>query len=331
MRTPISSILIFVQFAVACARPPGPLATPRVSAAPSPSGKGPMTPTREAATNADVPSEEDESRIIAASAPPACTPFDWATQTLAPLLKRGKSPSSSWPDREGSAELVFDSECSDSPGGPVRRSPNPVVVDGVEIRLVDAVPAGSSRRGWTGNQCAFELRLADGSGRPVRLGRAEVPRFTALNAVVRAGSAAWISVSFNGYTSEFPDGGNRVIALDLCEGRVVWKSKDSTSNGGLLLLDDYLVSPYGFTTERRYVFVLDARSGAVIQKLPVIENICPSKRWAPNWHPGERCDAPGQTVGAATAPRIEGGVFLVDTNTGSTSFELAVPPRSEVR
>ena len=66
---------------------------------------------------------------------------------------------------------------------------------------------------------------------------------------------------------------------------------------------------------------LDARSGAVVQKLPVIENVCPSKSWAPNWD-GGRCDAPGQSVGAAHQPRIEGGLFLVDTNTGSSAFEL---------
>jgi hypothetical protein len=94
------------------------------------------------------------------------------------------------------------------------------------------------------------------------------------------------------------------------------------SNGGLLLHGDYLMSPYGFTSEPRFVFVLDAHSGAVVQKLPVVENICPSTSWAPHWQPGERCDAPGQRVGAATNPRLEGGLFLVDTNTGSASFQL---------
>jgi hypothetical protein len=90
----------------------------------------------------------------------------------------------------------------------------------------------------------------------------------------------------------------------------------------LLLLDDYLISAYGFTSEPRFVFVLDARSGAFIQKLPVVENVCPSQSWAPNWHRGDRCDAPGQRVGAATNPRVEGGLFLVDTNTGSATFQF---------
>lgn len=196
------------------------------------------------------------------------------------------------------------------------------MLDGVEIHLISATPAGSSGRKWTGNQCAFDIRLADGSGATIRVGPDEVPPFSTVSALVRAGSAAWLSIGFNGYTAEFPKGGNRIIALDLCNGRVVWKSKDAMSNGGLLLLDDYLISPYGFTSEHRFVFVLDSHSGVVIQKLPVVENVCPSKSWAPHWHPGDRCDAAGQRVGAATDPRVEGGVFLVDTNTGSASFQF---------
>ena len=214
------------------------------------------------------------------------------------------------------------SECTDAPGGPRSESPPAVVLDGVEIRLVNATPAGSTKRRWTGNQCTFDVRLADGAGSTVRLGPGDIPPFTTVTALVRFGSAAWLSVGFNGYASEFPKGGNRIIALDLCAGRVAWKSKDAVSNGGLVLLGDYLVSPYGFTSERRHVFVLDAHSGAVVQRLGVLENVCPSKSWAPNWRPGDRCDAPGQVVGAATNPRVEGGVFLVDTNTGSAAFQF---------
>jgi outer membrane protein assembly factor BamB len=128
-------------------------------------------------------------------------------------------------------------------------------------------------------------------------------------------------LSFNGYTREFPKGGNRILAVDLCDGRVAWKSKDGLANSTVLLVGDYLVSAFGFTSERRYVYALDARSGAVLQKLGVVENVCPSKSWAPNWD-GGRCDAPGQIVGAAHRPRIDGGLLVVDTNTGSSAFEL---------
>ncbi|MES1184849.1 MAG: hypothetical protein ABUL60_13630 [Myxococcales bacterium] len=266
-----------------------------------------------------------------ASAVAGCVPADWSARALGPLLEPGKTLKTARGDRPGSERVAFPLTCGDSPAPARDDTPRddarrveiePVVLDGVELRVVAATPAGSSGRGWAGNRCTVDVRLADGSGATVRLGATEMPPFTSVTSVVRAGSAVWLSVTFNGYTREFPKGGNRVIALDLCDGRVVWQSKDSMSNGGLLLLDDYLISAYGFTSEPRFVFVLDARSGAVVQKLPVVENVCPSKSWAPNWRRGDRCDAPGQRVGAATTPRIEDGLFLVDTNTGSATFQL---------
>ncbi|HET9931396.1 MAG TPA: hypothetical protein VFQ35_11935 [Polyangiaceae bacterium] len=268
-----------------------------------------------------------------------CKPADWTPRELPPLLERGKgAPSSSAcarpgcaestrPDQAGPGGALLERACTDSPEVTAGPAPAPVVVDGVELRVLSTTPAGKSGRNWAGNRCAFGLRLADGSGTAVELGPEHVPAFNTITAVVRSGSAVWLSVGFNGYTKEFPGGGNRVIAVDLCAGRVVWQSKDAMSNGGLLLLDDYLISPFGFTSERRFVYVLDARSGSVLQKLPVIENVCPSKSWAPNWHPGERCDAPGQAVGAATQPRVEDGLFYVDTNTGSSAFHFKATSR----
>jgi hypothetical protein len=241
---------------------------------------------------------------------------------LGPLLSPGKGPSAPRPDQQGAEQLLFDAECTDGPNGPRGGSSAPQVVDGVSVALVQRTPAGKSGRGWSGDQCQFEVKLADGAGKPTLLAETHVPPLTTITALVRAGSAVYLSIGFNGYTKEFPRGGNRVVAVDACEGRVVWQSKDGTSNGGLLLLGDYLISPYGFTSERRYVHVLDARGGAVVQRLPVLENICPSKSWAPNHRPSDRCDSPGQLVGAARGPRVEGGAFLVDTNTGSASFSF---------
>lgn len=297
--------------APAVTQPPAELAKPTSNAAPN---AAPLAPP--ISTVAPPPSE--------ALPPPAvCQPADWSAKKLAPLLVAGKpQKTSERPDQLGSEQLLFSAECTDAPGGPRPGSNGPAVTDGVQIELVERAPGGKSGRGWSGDRCSFEVKLADGSGKPTRLGSAEVPPLTTITAFARAGSAVFLSIGFNGYTREFPEGGNRVVALDACEGRVVWQSKDGISNGGLLLLGDYLVAPYGFTSEKRYVHVLDSHSGAVVQKLPVLENICPSKSWAPNHHPGDRCDAPGQLVGAARGPRVEEGVFLVDTNTGSAAFSF---------
>lgn len=253
-------------------------------------------------------------------ASPSCTPADWTPRRLEPLLAPGSRGNPAYPDRPPAETPAFEAECTDAPNGPSGAGA-PALIDGVEIRLAGVTPAGTSGRRWSGNQCRFELRLADGAGRPVTLGPAEVPPFNAVLSLVRSGSAVWLTVGYNGYAREFPKGGNRVIAVDVCEGKVAWVSPDSRSNSSLLLLGDYLVTAYGFTNERRFVYVLDARSGAVVQKLPVVENLCPSKAWAPNYT-GGRCDAPGQRVGAATRPRVEDMLVVVDTNTGSSTFML---------
>jgi len=320
-RRTLSAALAILLAAGCGSRPPAAALPPAPTAAAT--ALAPPPPSRGAEEPPLAPRAEAPLTVAKAEAPPAqCAPADWSAHALLPLLKPGKAPSNTQPDQQGAHEGAFLPECTDAPGGPTRESRASVVLDGVELAVAAAVPAGATGRGWTGNQCSFDVRLADSSGKAIRLGPSEVPPFTTVSAVVRSGSAAWLAFSFNGYTKEFPRGGNRIIALDLCSGSVRWKSPDAMSNGGLLLLGDYLISPYGFTNERRYVFVLDARSGGVVQTLPIIENLCPSKSWAPNWHKGERCDAPGQAVGAATSPRVEGGLFWVDTNTGSASFQF---------
>jgi len=259
---------------------------------------------------------------IATGGTPTCEAFDWTPRKLPLLLRPGKAARGQHADQASAEQGAFDSQCEDAPDGASERSPRSVTIDGVHFDLASTNPAGKSGRGWSGNQCAFSASLADGSGTKVSLGAREIPPFNTIRAVVRARSAVFVSVSFNGYTKEFPQGGNRVLALDLCAGRLVWQSPNSTSNGGLLLLGDYLIAPFGFTAEPRWLNVLDARTGATVQRLPVVENICPSERWAPNWQRGERCDAPGQRVGAATNPRVSENLLLVDTNTGSAAFQF---------
>ncbi len=299
---------------------------PPAESAPSASEPVP-TASERAPAPPDVPAVPPDEATPSHSAGvwPACQSSDWTKRSLPALLEPGKTANPEWPDQPSATAGAFDRTCSDSPSGPREADSGVVLLDGVEVRLTEVAPAGLSGRQWPGNQCTFELRLADGSGRPVELGPDEVPPFTSVTSLVRAGSAVWLELSFNGYTSEFPNGGNRIIAVDLCDGRVAWKSADGVANGGLLLAGDYLISAFGFTNERRSVFVLDAYSGEVVQKLPIRENICPSKSWAPHWD-GGRCDAPGQLVGAAGSPRIEDGLFLVDTNTGSSAFELIATP-----
>jgi hypothetical protein len=309
---------LVLQAAAGCG-PGQPVAAP---APPAPTALVAEPPPSREPERVVAPEPRPLERPAVVAAPAACAAADWTARALTPLLRPGKTRTASRPDQLGAAQLVFNDACTDAPGGPPGAYPEPIVLDGVRIALVAAEPAGQSGRGWRGNQCRIDVQQADGAGQVTHLGPQHIPPFTTITALVRAGSAAYLSIGFNGYNKEFPAGGNRVLALDLCQGKVVWQSKDAMSNGGLLLLGDYLVSPYGFTSERRYVFVLDAHSGGVVQKLPMLENVCPNSDWAGHIRPGERCDAPGQLVGAASNPRVVGGLLLVDTNTGSTAFSF---------
>ncbi len=315
---------ILCSLVLACGSGPAPNAPsqPVVSAAAVPSGHSAPPPTTTPVLAPEpAPTTGPVASPLLVPSAATCEPFDWSPRKLPALLKPGKTPNAAYPERAPAVLEAFDAECTDAPDGPRAGPARTLVFDGVELRLTSATPAGTTGRRWSGNQCTLELRLADGAGKSVALGPELVPPFNAVSSLVRSGSAVWLVLSFNGYTREFPKGGNRILALDLCDGKVAWKSRDGLANSTVLRVGEYLVSAFGFTSERRFVYVLDARSGAVLQKLGVVENVCPSISWAPNWD-GGRCDAPGQVVGAAHRPRIEGGLLLVDTNIGSSAFEL---------
>src|SRR4051812_36701090 len=55
--------------------------------------------------------------------PAECAVADWSARTLPPLLRPGKKATPSELDRAGSAQLVFDTECTDAPAGAAPGSP----------------------------------------------------------------------------------------------------------------------------------------------------------------------------------------------------------------
>jgi len=93
---------------------------------------------------------------------PTCTPSDWNPIALGDLLRVGRrrNPSYSTAIVMGEGRPMTDllgagSPCDDSPQ---RRSRfhgfyMRTLSNGTTIKLLDAVPAGKSGRGWEGNQC----------------------------------------------------------------------------------------------------------------------------------------------------------------------------------
>jgi len=237
---------------------------------------------------------------------PACTALDWAPRNLAPLLRAGRGVHEGYSTNiiRGEGEPMTDllgggSPCEDSPRETHSYPSNMgrELDNGVVVALSSFAPAGKSGRDWPGNQCNYQVYLSDVSGSPVTLDHDVIPPFTSIYSVVRKGSAAWIGVQFNGYAREFPKGGCFVMAVDLCAGKVLWKSSDYTSNGEIVLVgDDYLVTGYGFTAEKRILQVRDAHSGKVLQTLRI---------------PGN----PEKMI-------FDQGLLTVKTNHGDVSFEL---------
>jgi hypothetical protein len=167
----------------------------------------------------------------------------------------------------------------------------------VEVQVLDVRDAGKSGRGWPGSQCTYGVRSADGSGSPVTLGPAQVPPFNELTAIERAGSRAYVAVQFNGYAREAPGGSNRLVAVDLCDGQVKWTSQNLVANTAIMLIGDYLVSPYGFTAEPDFVYVHNAYTGERLQKLP--------------------------TPSAGEQMWLKGDVLVVKTYDGFVAFKVA--------
>ncbi len=249
---------------------------------------------------------------------PACTAGDWNAKRLPPLLRSGTRTTAVYDESrddtktdalpkivenvgEHFADILGIGLCEDAPS-PIEKQTNQqlTLANGVNVAITHVAPAGKSGRGWYGNQCAYHVRLADGSGKGVDLAGTAIPPFTTIASVLRKGSQAWIGVTFNGYAVEFPRGGCFVVAVDLCEGRVVWKSENYTSNAQLFLIgDDYLITGYGFTKEKRIIQVRDAHSGRVIQTQRI---------------PGN----PEQMF-------FSDGQLSVQTNHGDVSFTLTLP------
>jgi hypothetical protein len=245
--------------------------------------------------------------VAIAPAQSPCVPADWSPRKLPPLLRPVPIKSVDVDDVVSHAErttiwerpVVTTDLCGDNPS-PVldmsaqnRRGARA----NVEVQVLDVRDAGKSGRGWPGSQCTYGVRSADGSGSPVTLGPAQVPPFNELTAIERAGSRAYVAVQFNGYAREAPGGSNRLVAVDLCDGQVKWTSQNLVANTAIMLIGDYLVSPYGFTAEPDFVYVHNAYTGERLQKLP--------------------------TPSAGEQMWLKGDVLVVKTYDGFVAFKVA--------
>ncbi len=74
----------------------------------------------------------------------------------------------------------------------------------------------------------------------------------------------YIGNMYNGYAT--PDS-SYLMAYDLVNDKLLWRSEDQTYNSGsFVMIDDVIICGYGFTEEPDYLYQIDANTGRVIDK-----------------------------------------------------------------
>jgi hypothetical protein len=244
---------------------------------------------------ADVapPREEREKRPVEVVRPNpvTCDPTPWQREgRLRPLLRQQKVVRS--PDlivgfdlksvspsvqREGQGGILSNNSfhrlagCSDDPDGKGIAQGTRVLdpVSGLEIVVSSVQSAGRSGRGWPGVRCGLRISDPAQPSRYLDVPGSEVPAFNQPTGILRDGDSVYLLLQFNGYASEIKGHGNLILAGDLCSHRIVWRSPNLVSNAPVLQLGEFLITGYGFTKEKDWLFVLDRRTGQSIQKLPL--------------------------------------------------------------
>lgn len=77
----------------------------------------------------------------------------------------------------------------------------------------------------------------------------------------------YVSIYMNGYAQE---NASYITAVDLGTLQVLWKSESQTCNSNnFILCDQVILSGYGFTAEKDYLYQLDINSGKIIEATPI--------------------------------------------------------------
>lgn len=86
------------------------------------------------------------------------------------------------------------------------------------------------------------------------------------------GDVLFVQHHFNGYTRVAGGQTGYLTAIRMSTREVLWRSEAQVANARSFLLDKergVIVSAYGFTAEPRALYVIDATTGVIAQKLPV--------------------------------------------------------------
>ncbi|MCR5678929.1 MAG: SH3 domain-containing protein [Prevotella sp.] len=75
------------------------------------------------------------------------------------------------------------------------------------------------------------------------------------------------------YASQIDGKGSKLYCYDVEQHRLVWQTDYLVSNDIFILNDNYVFCSYGFTSEKKYLYMLDKFTGRIYSKLPMVKKV----------------------------------------------------------
>lgn len=92
----------------------------------------------------------------------------------------------------------------------------------------------------------------------------------AINWAVLKDNILYVSHSHNTYAKSSNNMNAYITAIDLTDMSILWRTDSLVSNGyNFQIIDDVIISGYGFTDEPDFLYQIDTSSGKVIDKIPL--------------------------------------------------------------
>jgi hypothetical protein len=136
-------------------------------------------------------------------------------------------------------------------------------------------PYGASSCGFSDmwRNCAYSFRLyaADGALRSdLALGPLlSADRHLEIQDVQYSDGIVYFNEACQTYAADAKGHCSALVALDPVSGKLIWRSKHLVSNSRFRLLGDLILTGYGFTAEPDFVYLLDRRTGQVLDRRKV--------------------------------------------------------------
>lgn len=174
--------------------------------------------------------------------------------------------------------------------GPEVPSYVPINVGTMELFLLDQVddrymalyrdPYGASTCTLSGKEnCGYEVRIFDCQGNSI----ANLPldkyfsKTTQLELqdVRLADNVLYFNEACQSYSKEQGGKCSALVAVDITNGKLLWRTKNLVSNNMFLVAGNYLITGYGFTLEPASLFLIRRSDGAVVAQQPLKQVVYP--------------------------------------------------------